>query len=73
MQMSEIEKLKEIINKLKIENMLLRLLAIVTMCSFTIFAIYMVFAKVFDMRATILLFGLVMQILITEVFTLVNR
>jgi hypothetical protein len=71
--MSEIEKLKEIINKLTIENLLTRLLTIVTMCSFTIFALYMVFAKEFDTRAIVLLLSLVMQILVIEIFVLVNR
>ena len=70
--MSEIEKLKEIINKLIIENLLTRLLAIITMCSFAVFVLYMAFAIEFDMKAAILVVGLAIQIIAVEIFIMVN-
>ena len=71
--MSEIEKLKEIINKLIIENLLTRLLAIITMCSFAIFVLYITFAEVFDMKAAVLVLGLAIQIVAVEIFIMVNK
>jgi hypothetical protein len=70
--MSEIEKLKEAINKLKTENLLLRLFSIVIMMSFATFITYMIYAKEFDFKAAVLELMLIIQILVVELFIYAN-
>ena len=71
--MSEIEKLKEIIRKFEIENLLLRISTIIALYSFVAFFIYMMVAIEYDFKAEILAILLLIQNIIIAIFEEVNK
>lgn len=70
--MSEIEKLKELIRKFEIENLLLRVSTIIALYSFVTFFMYMLVAREFDFKAEIIAVMLSILNFIMAIFEEVN-